>query len=464
MATVSSEKINQEREKVFNGNAKVNLFAPCKVGEGILAQRDIELTNAQKEHFHQLDAITFFTPASGSGSRMFQFLYDFIENPDESNSGEMERFMNHLRDFAFFHRLPIPLKDKIKNESIDPLELAEFLLNAEGLNFGKSPKGLIPFHFNDPVVLNPFQEHLIQGAKVANGKAQFHFTIQPEFETSIRESLSNLEGMTGNKYAVSFSYQSKESNAVAFDENQNTVGEDDILTRPSGHGALISNLNAIETDVIFIKNIDNVQHYSSASKSLEYWQFLGECLCSFKAELKRLSNDPSKLALAELNQRYQFLSPAEMNAIQTMDDIQNIIHRPTRICGMVKNEGQPGGGPFWIERDGKISKQIVEKAQITQKGEQYGLMIKSTHFNPVMIAASTCDIHGNKFDLTQFVDESQYFIVSKTHEGKAIKYMEQPGLWNGGMANWNTIFIEAPKETFSPVKTVLDLLGVSHLK
>lgn len=464
MPIISSEKIIREREKVFNGNAKVNLFAPCKAGEGILSQRDILLSNTQKEHFQQLDAITFFTPASGSGSRMFQFLYDFIENPDESNSGEMERFMNHLQDFAFFHLLPIPLKEKIKNESIDPLELAEFLLYTKGLNFGKSPKGLIPFHFNDPVVLNPFQEHLIQGSKVVNGKAKFHFTIQPEFEKAIRESLSNLEGMTGNKYDVSFSFQSKESNAIAFDENQDTIDQNGVLTRPSGHGALISNLNEIETDVVFIKNIDNVQHYSSAKPSFDYWQFLGESLCSFKSELKELYANPSKAGLAELNQRFQFLSPPELNSIQTSEDIQSIINRPTRICGMVKNEGQPGGGPFWIETDGKISKQIVEKAQITQKGEQFGLMIKSTHFNPVMIAASTFDVHGNKFDLTKFVDESQYFVVTKTHQGKTIRYMEQPGLWNGGMANWNTIFIEAPKETFSPVKTVLDLLGESHLK
>ncbi len=461
---ISTEKINQEREKVFNGNAKVNLFAPCKMGEGIVSQKEINLSNAQKEYFHQLDEITFFTPASGSGSRMFQFLYDFIENPEESDSGEMERFMNHLQDFAFFHLLPIPLKEKIKNETIDPLELAEYLLDAEGLNFGKLPKGLIPFHFNDPVVLNPFQEHLVQGAKVVNGKAKFHFTIQPEFEKTFRDSLTNLEGMTGNKYDVSFSFQSKESNAVAFDENQNTIDQDGVLSRPSGHGALLANLNAIKSDVIFIKNIDNVQHYTGAKPSFEYWQFLGEYLCSFKAELAQLFNHPTKAGLSDLNQRFQFLSPTELNAVQSTEDIQRIINRPTRICGMVKNEGQPGGGPFWIEKDGKISKQIVEKVQIVQKGEQFGLMLKSTHFNPVMIAASTFDMDGEKFDLTKFVDESQYFVVTKPHEGKTIKYMEQPGLWNGGMAHWNTIFIEAPKETFSPVKTVLDLLGDSHMK
>lgn len=464
MPMISSEKINQEREKVFNGNAKVNLFAPCKVGEGILLQKEIELSTTQKEHFHHLDEVTFFTPASGSGSRMFQFLYDFIENPDESNSGEMERFINHLQDFAFFHRLPISLKEKIKNETIDPLELAEYLLHPEGLNFGKSPKGLIPFHFNDPIVLNPFQEHLIQGAKVVNGKAKFHFTIQPEFEESIKTSLTNLEGMTGNTYDVSFSVQSKESNSVAFDDNQETVEENGVLTRPSGHGALISNLNAIQTDVIFIKNIDNIQHNSSAQHSIEYWQFLGECLCSFKQQVKELYAIPSKAGLLELNQKFQFLSPSQLNNVHSAEHVKAILNRPTRICGMVKNEGQPGGGPFWIEENENITKQIVEKAQITQKGEQFGLMIKSTHFNPVMIAASTFDVHGNKFDLTEYVDESQYFIVTKTHKGKTIRYMEQPGLWNGGMANWNTIFIEAPKETFSPVKTVLDLLGDSHLK
>lgn len=462
---MSSEKMNEQREKVFNGNSKVTLFAPCKVGEGIVSFANAQSLKWSESFYDSHDAITFFTPASGSGSRMFQFLYDFLENPDESNSAEMERFMNHLQDFAFYHKLPISLKEKIKNESIDPEELAKFLLNQEGLNFGQLPKGLIPFHFNDPVVFNSFQEHLVQGTKIVNGKAKFHFTIQAEFEQEIRNSLRDLEGMTGNRYDVDFSYQAKDTNSIAFDESQESISENgELLTRPAGHGALIDNLNSIETDFIFIKNIDNVQHYSSAKISGEYWMLLGNMLEDFKAHAQAIFNAPSRKGIIELNEKYQFLSPSEINSIQTNEDIRSILNRPTRICGMVKNEGQPGGGPFWIEKYGKISKQIIEKAQITQKGEQFGLMIKSTHFNPVMIALSTQSLEGKKFDLTRFVDQEQYFVVTKSHKGKTIKYLELPGLWNGGMANWNTVFVEAPLESFSPVKTVLDLLQPLHLK
>lgn len=461
---ISNEKISEQREKVFEKDAKVTLFAPCKIGEGILLSSDFEFTKTKENFLDSLDELTFFTPASGSGSRMFQFLFDFLEEPEASDSGEMERFMNHLKDFAFFHILPIPLKDKIKNETIDPEELARFLLNANGLDFGKLPKGLIPFHFNEPVVLNPFQEHLVQGTKIANGKAKFHFTIQPEFEEAILLSVQNLEGMTGTNYDVSFSFQSKESNSIAFDEAQNTIDENGLLTRPSGHGALLENLNTINSDYIFIKNIDNIQHYSSAEKSFEYWLFLGNILREFKEDLTRIFHHPTKSALIALNQTYQFLSPIQINQVKTAEEIKSLLNRPTRVCGMVKNEGQPGGGPFWIEQDGNISKQIIEKSQISQKGEQFGLMIKSTHFNPVMIAASTFSLSGEKFNLTEFADESQYFVVTKSHQGKTIKYIEQPGLWNGGMANWNTLFVEAPKETFSPVKTVLDLLGEIHVQ
>lgn len=461
---MTENNIEDQRQKVFNSDPKVKLFAPCKLGEGILTHAEL-LSITENRNFDDVeDKITFFVPASGSASRMFQFMFDFLGTPNELNSAEMERFMNNLKDFAFYHRLPGELKNKVKNETIEAEELANFLLEHEGLKFSKLPKGLIPFHYNEPFVHNPFQEHIIQGYKIANGNAHFHFTIQPEFEDEIKSSLANLEGMTGATYNVSFSYQSKESNSVAFNELGEPEMEDDKpLTRPAGHGALLDNLNAIDADLLFIKNIDNVQHYSNSSISLEYWKLLGGALKKFKSIASEIYQNPSKEGLIALNRSFQFLSPSELNSIQTENEIRKILDRPTRVCGMVKNEGQAGGGPFWIEKNGKITKQIIEKAQIAQTGEQLSLMIKSSHFNPVMIAASLHRFDGSSYDLNEFKDDEQFFVVSKSLHGKKIKYIELPGLWNGSMANWNSIFVEAPKEAFSPVKSVIDLLDPLHL-
>lgn len=458
------QKIKEQKEKVFNQNSNVTLFAPCKIGEGIIQLDDFELTNIEKNFYSELSDLTFFIPASGSGSRMFQFLYDFLENIHRNESGEMERFMNHLKDFAFFHKLPIELKETIEDETVDAVLLAKYLLDEKGLGFSCSPKGLIPFHFNDPVVLNAFQEHIIQGVKVANGKTKFHFTIQPEFEVEIKQSLAALERMTGTSYDVQFSFQEKSTDSIAFKEDGEPLINSEIVTRPSGHGALLQNLNSIESEYVFIKNIDNVQHYSAASHSYQFWTSIGSLLKLFLMEAKLVFQNPTKEGIISLNAKFQFLSPNQLNELTTPEKIKAILNRPTRVCGMVKNEGQPGGGPFWIDVNGVISKQIIEKAQITQRGEQFNLMIKSTHFNPVMIALSTRSFEGNKFDLTDYVDENQFFIVNKSFQGQRIKYMETPGLWNGGMANWNTLFVEAPKDCFSPVKTVLDLLLDLHLK
>lgn len=458
------QKIKEQREKVFNQNSNVTLFAPCKIGEGIVQLHDFELTNLKKNFYSELSELTFFIPASGSGSRMFQFLYDFLDNIQRSDSGEMERFMNHLKDFAFFHKLPIELKESIKDETVDALQLANYLLDKDGLSFCNLPKGLIPFHFNDPVVLNAFQEHIIQGVKVANGKTKFHFTIQPEFEEEIVKSLTALERMTGTNYDVEFSVQDKNTDSIAFNESQEPIKNEELVTRPSGHGALLQNLNSIQSDFVFIKNIDNIQHYSAAEHTYDFWTSIGSLLKLFLKDARLVFQNPTKEGIVALNSKYQFLSPSQVTSLDSKEKIKAILNRPTRVCGMVKNEGQPGGGPFWIDMNGEVTKQIIEKAQITQRGEQYNLMIKSTHFNPVMIALSTKSFEDDKFNLLDYVDDNQFFVVNKTHLGQKIKYMESPGLWNGGMANWNTIFVEAPKDCFSPVKTVLDLLSDLHLK
>ncbi len=457
------EIINEQREKVFNDQSKVVLFAPCRIGEGILKLSDEEWKEAEKVFKKSNASPTYFIPASGSGSRMFAFLFDFLSDPNASDLSSIERFMNHIQEFAFYQLLPNDLKVKIKENSIDAEEIANFLLSDSGLDFGNLPKGLIPFHYNEPFVLNPFQEHVLQGTRLSNGRAKFHFTIQSEFEDKIKSSISSLEILTGKKYSISYSSQSKASDSLAFTNDQEVASVDGVeIRRPAGHGALLENLNQINEELIFIKNIDNVQHFNSSNYSTETWSVLGGMLQMFTNELKSLFNNPTKASLLKLNEKYQFLSPTEINTVKTEEEIRQIINRPTRVCGMVRNEGQPGGGPFWIEDNGMISKQIVEKAQISLKGEQFRLMVKSTHFNPVMIALNPMNLQDEKLELKNYRDDSKYFVVNKTQKNQEIKYMELPGLWNGSMANWNTLFIEISQKTFSPVKTVLDLLVDEH--
>lgn len=457
-------KIEEQKNKVMGAHPEVMLIAPCKIGEGILQLsqqlRQYLISVFDKENF----STCFFIPASGSGSRMFQFLFDFLESPDEENRSNVEKFLNHISEFAFFQQLPIEVRKKLETHDLDLDEFVSFLLKSEGMGYGDLPKGLIPFHKNDPFILTPFQEHVLQGVRVCEENVEFHFTVQSKFEKHIKTGISQAQGLTGQFYNVSFSDQNCETNAIAFDENGNPFIDEsgEILERPAGHGALLGNLDKIESDIIFIKNIDNVQHLSKSKETIDVWKFLGGMLIDYRKDAKKLFNNPTIEGLRILNDRYQLFDPKKIVDL-TMDQIKEILNRPVRVCGMVRNEGQAGGGPFWISDNGKVTKQIIEKAQITMRGEQYRIMVQSTYFNPVMIAATTRDMYGNKFNLDDFKDDSKFFVVRKKYKGQDIRFIELPGLWNGSMAKWNSIFVEIPSTTFSPVKTVLDLLDNSHL-
>jgi hypothetical protein len=234
------------------------------------------------------------------------------------------------------------------------------------------------------------------------------------------------------------------------------------LKRPSGHGALIHNLNEVQSDYILIKNIDNVQYLSKSKLTLNYWNDLIKLTQVIKNQLSELCKNPKLEVLLELNQKYHFTSKENLEMLVGDEQIQTFINRPIRVCGMVKNSGQPGGGPFWVEKNGVISKQIVEKSQIAPTLSQQQIVEQSSHFNPVMIVASVKDFQGVKFNLIDFKDDESYFIVQKRYEGRDVQFIENPGLWNGSMAHWISVFVEIPAETFSPVKTVLDLLDESH--
>lgn len=460
----SEAEIQAQKNKVFNENPSLELVAPCRIGEGIL-----RLSDEDKKHYIDIytkenASICFFIPASGSGSRMFQFLYEFLEEPTDENRSQVERFLNLISEFAFFKQIPKEIQRAINDQTMDFEEIVSYLLNQDGLGYGHLPKGLIPFHSNDLFILNPFQEQILQGSQLENDNFSFHFTIQSDFEKEIHRGIKNIEGITGSSFNVSFSEQSIASNSIAFKEDGEICcrEEGELLTRPAGHGALLPQLNSINEEIIFIKNIDNVQHFKNSSGTTEIWKELGGMLLEFKKQAKKIFESPNKEELLKLNETFEIYSDEEMENCNSANEIRKILNRPTRVCGMVKNEGQPGGGPFWIKDGNVVTKQIVEKAQISKKGDQYKLMLQSSHFNPVMIAASPISLEGLKFDLENFKAENNYFIVRKKHHGQTIRYIELPGLWNGGMAHWNTIFIEIPLSAFSPVKTVLDLLDDAH--
>ncbi len=463
--TPSESDINEQKKKVFGPEPFAQLLRPCRIDDGILSLDEDKKKSLIRIFEREVNSLAFFIPASGSGSRMLQFLFEYRNCEEPKMCGQMEQFISYLNEFAFFRKLPEHIQQSVRDRNFEINDLLDSILNENGLGLGRIPKGMIPFHQFGPFVLTPFQEHLIQGEKVSgNRKPSFHFTIQWEFEKEIDKIVQNTAEMTGVSYSVSFSEQAQETNSIAFKDDGNTLKDEKgkIVTRPSGHGALLPILNSINEDVIFIKNIDNVQHFSRSEESNITWKILGGLLVEFRTQAKELFNKPSTEGFRELNRTFQFIDQNAINEIKDIDSIKKIIDRPTRICGMVKNEGLPGGGPFWVNNNGISSKQIVEKAQISDTPDQRNILLKSTHFNPVMIAACPFSLNGEKFDLTKYRDEEAYFIVHKSHEGNGIRYLEQPGLWNGSMANWNTVFVEIPNSVFSPVKTVLDLLETAH--
>ncbi|MDP4954667.1 MAG: DUF4301 family protein [Crocinitomicaceae bacterium] len=463
MSDQSNASIATQRQAIENGQQTLPVLRPCRLGDGILS-----ITEAQQERYRQTarffnEPLHFFIPASGSGSRMFAFLFDYLQHPDAENTKQAERFFSRLPDFALFRQLPQHIQTAYLAGELTLSAFIEVLMGAGGLNFGALPKGLISFHIHEPFVLNAFQEHLSQVQALAQGPIHFHFTIQEDFHQAFEKCVAELAALTGQNYQVTYSSQDKNTDAYVFDQQQQLVtdAKGQALRRPAGHGTLLQNLETLQAPYVLVKNIDNIQHFDQRQASNANWEFLLGLQIEIRSALRQFVATADQAGFAAWNERMGLLDSAALVGL-ALQDWQALLNRPLRVCGMVRNDGQPGGGPFFVEMNGVASKQIVEKAQLHGHPQASKLMLQSAYFNPVLMVLSPCDLSDNPLPLQQFADPNTYFVVEKNQGGERVYFVEQPGLWNGAMANWNTLFVEVPSAVFSPVKSALDLLDFAH--
>lgn len=498
---ISPEKVEQQIEIFKRGNVVVNVREAATVKNGILVVTEKE----QKEltSFYELkkDSLNIlkFVPASGAATRMFKAFYNLVKefDPEKDNLEEYIDRKNEQSLEIFFSRIKdLPFYEKVKNKVIEaepdfddmPEDrqnylFVKYMIQEDGLDLGDQPKGLVPFHKYEDHLATAFEEHLVEAIDYAASgkKVRIHFTVAEEhrekFEEEAKEVVPRLEEETGYNFDITYSYQDPKTDTVAVTRDNEPFRDENgqIFFRPGGHGALIQNLNDQDADLIFIKNIDNVVVPKNRELLASYKKMLGGKLLQLQEKtfkyLKQLERGAGEEQLQEIGEFLQKELNAglgvnfeDLNEEEKPSVINKLLNRPIRVCGMVKNEGEPGGGPFWVtHKNGRISLQIVESSQIDHDNfQQSKIAQEATHFNPVDIVCSTRDYRGGKFDLKKYVDEDTSFIANKTKDGKELKALELPGLWNGGMAYWNTIFVEVPVETFNPVKTVADLLKPSH--
>lgn len=476
----SLETIQQQIENFKKGFPYLNVIKAATIGDGIIALSDSQAGKYAKYFDSRASKLKLlkFVPASGAATRMFKSLFSAKDEGKLDKS--VNEFLERLKDFAFYNTLVKAIGD----ESVDYQTVLEYLLTDKGLDYGSLPKGLLHFHQYGKVARTPVEEHLVEGAKYANsnGKVKLHFTVSPEhrkkFKTLIDSVLPKYEAKYKVKYSISFSEQkpSTDTIAVNIDNTPFRSGSDDLLFRPAGHGALLENLNEQEADIIFIKNVDNVVPDRLKSKTILYKKALAGLLLDYQEKifgyLTKLYNEEVdakllKEILSFLETKLCTMPPEGFGSYSVdaqMDYCKRKLNRPIRLCGMVKNVGEPGGGPFWAkDPDSSVSLQVVESAQIDLgNAQQKEIFDKATHFNPVDLICSVKDYVGNKFNLLNYRDPMTGFITQKSQSGKDLKAQELPGLWNGAMSDWNTLFVEVPLITFNPVKTVNDLLRNEH--
>ena len=457
--------IKNQCDKIFYEAVSLSIIKPCTVGDGILQLTSEEFLSYKDKFDKGNHRVCVFIPASGSGSRMFEFVRDYLFEPSERTRGLIEKLFSQLSDFAFYQLLSQEIKEQIVAGEIDWRFLLSFLMDKEGLNYGELPKGLFPFHRYDTGVKSAIAEHIQQSTLIKAADITFHFTIQKRFEDVICNEINKIENETLQKFNVTYSEQDESSNSFVFNVNKEPIKDEhgNFVMRPAGHGALLSNLSAIDSSLIFIKNIDNIQHFSKSSVSILTWSALAGLLLEIRTALKSLAVNPIFEHLVTINTKYGLYTDSELSMNKEPSQFLTLINRPIRVCGMVKNEGYPGGGPFMVEKNGIVTKQIIEKAQVIDNADE-NILFSSTHFNPVMMVVCKKDLNDMDIQLSEFVDDNAFLKISKSVQNEEISFLELPGLWNGSMYFWNSVFVEIPNETFSPVKSALDLLSPLHMK
>ncbi|MBU2947900.1 DUF4301 family protein [Zobellia uliginosa] len=494
---ISEKKVHDQIETFKEGIPFVQLEKAATVGEGLSKFTQSE----EKALIQKFDAsqsnlsLLKFVPASGAASRMFKALFNFLDayNPanetldayfERTGDKALKAFSEGMTNFAFYDLVKQRIAGKTSLKDEEVYLFVKEMMSEDALNYGFFPKGLLPFHNYGDHTATPFEEHLKEASVYAKtgDTAELHFTISEQhgdmFNAEFDSVKDRVSATTKTSFNVSYSNQKPSTDTIAVDMQNEPFRNSDgsVLFRPGGHGALIENLNEQDADIIFIKNIDNVTVPKFATEVADSKKVLAGVLITVqeKAFAYAKSLDSDELTADQLNKIKSFLE-SELNVRfsdsfssfsigEQIEVLKDKINRPIRICGMVVNEGEPGGGPFWInDRKGNISLQIIESAQIDMdKSQQASILKNSTHFNPVDLVCAVKNYKGEKYNLMNFVDTKQGFITGKTKEGRELKALELPGLWNGAMAFWNTIFVEVPSSTFNPVKTVNDLLRPAH--
>ena len=496
--------VEKQLRNFQDGFPPIPLVAAATTKHGIqqLNPRRIEELVELYRLYSEDHKIVKFVPASGAASRMFKHLYEFrsfyrgtsedqLELLKDRGPDSVYYFFEHIREFSFF---PI-LLDACENRGLDfetvmdesrYEKILNTMLTDKGLEFGNLPKALIPFHSYGEEVRTAFAEHLTEAVHYAisgNKHCYIHFTSLPQhvslMEAHFEEIKKSYEAKFNIKYHISYSIQQPSTDVIAADADNNPFRDENgnLVFRPGGHGALLHNLNKIDSDLLIIKNIDNVCHDRFKDDTYLYKKVLSGYLIAMQDQIFSFLNgldnptQPSMKVIESIwsfvENKLQVIPPPESDSWRKEEKIEDLIkklNRPIRVCGMVENEGEPGGGPFWVKNhDGSTSLQIVEASQIDrQNQDQEYILQNSTHFNPVDLVCSTKDYKGKTFDLSKFIDPKTGFITEKSIDGKVIKAQELPGLWNGSMSDWNTIFVEVPLTTFNPVKIINDLLRPEH--
>ena len=499
---ITIEKITAQIETFTRGIPFLRLNRPCIVGDGItvLQEGDLKRLSGIYSEASLTGRAMKFVPASGAASRMFKLLLSFNNRVDaidekvitakaDPDYKEFLEFLNAIKQFAFYDHLKAAMsKNKLDTEELLSTgqfkDILEYLLTPKGLDYANLPKGLIVFHRYPGHSRTPFEEHLVEAAAYVQDRhkvCRIHFTISPEHEETIKNHIQKIRRhyeASGLRYAITFSMQKSSTDTIAVDLHNRPFRDSDgrLSFRPGGHGALLENLSDLKGDIVFIKNIDNVVPDRLKHETYIYKKAFGGYLIELQEHifgcLERLAeNDVDEQFLNEtfefIRHKLSIIPPGGVmraSMKEKTDFLISRLNRPLRICGMVKNQGEPGGGPFWVESEGgNLSLQIVESSQVNMDSDQQrAIWESSTHFNPVDLLCGVRDYLGRPFDLLYFADPNTGFISIKSKDGQELKALELPGLWNGAMSFWNTVFIEVPLITFNPVKTINDLLREEH--